>query len=60
MGYLSKGEAGTFRPERLTRTDALRTAASGQDQHPGLCLETQGTRARWVGGSMGRCPQESK
>lgn len=32
--------------------DTLRTAASDQDQHPGLCLEPQGTRDRWVRGQV--------
>lgn len=44
---LSNGEVGTLRPVRV-EVGSLRTAASGQGQHAGLCLGSQGTREGWV------------
>lgn len=41
------GEVGTLRPVRV-EMGSLRTAASGQGQHAGLCLGSQGTRVGWV------------
>lgn len=46
-GLLSKGEVGTLRPVRL-EVSSLRTAASEQGEHAGLCLGSQGTREGWV------------